>query len=155
MRALGLLIAALRSPARNLSAPSACAAGSGASLANRITLRLVRFSLPVVGPAGAVLGAGRALPNTLLKSGALKGPDDGARGGGWALATLLGGSGLGGGGAATCGSGRGAARATVRRGAGMCSRIGPPRSPGYRRDGTVREYSPPGYSKTPPREGSG
>src|SRR5258707_11962037 len=118
IRALGLVMAALRSPARNLSAPSACAAGSGASLANRMTLRLVRFSLPVVGPAGAVLGA--VLPNTLLKSGALKGPDDGGRDGGWALATLLGGSGLGGGGAATCGSGRGAARATVRRGAGMC-----------------------------------
>src|SRR5882757_873821 len=95
IRALGEIMAALRSPARNLSAPSACAAGSGASLANRMTLRLVRFSLPVVGPAGAVLGA---LPNTLLKSGALKGPDDGARdGGGWALATLLGGSGLVGG----------------------------------------------------------
>src|SRR5436190_10752882 len=100
IRALGLVMAALRSPARNLSAPSACAAGSGASLANRITLRLVRFSLPVVGPAGAVLGTGGALPNTLLKSGALKGVGPagaGVRdGGGWALATRLGGAGLGG-----------------------------------------------------------
>src|ERR1700677_1701634 len=64
---------ALRSPARNLIAPSAPEAGSGASLAKRMTLRLVRFSLPVVGPAGAVLGGGGAgagglLPNTWLRS---------------------------------------------------------------------------------------
>src|SRR5471032_402272 len=65
-RALGLVMEALRSPARNLIAPKAAFAGSGAFLANRITLRLVRLSLPVAGPAGAVLGGGgAALPNTL------------------------------------------------------------------------------------------
>src|SRR5471030_2239675 len=63
-RALGLVMEALRSPARNLIAPKAAFAGSGAFLANRITLRLVRLSLTVAGPAGAVLG-GAALPNTL------------------------------------------------------------------------------------------
>src|SRR5271165_4001416 len=67
IRALGLIIAALRSPAKNFSAPSADLAGSGASLANRMTLRLVRFSLPVVGPAGAVLGGGGTLANMLPK----------------------------------------------------------------------------------------
>ena len=40
--------------------PSAPAAGSAASLANRIMLFLVRLSLPVVGPAGAVRGGGGA-----------------------------------------------------------------------------------------------
>src|SRR6185369_11559881 len=102
IRALGVAMAEFNSPARKRILPSAAWAGSGASLANRITLRLVRFSLPVVGPAGAVLGTGGALPNTLLKSGALKGLGPAGAGvlggGGWALATLLGGSGRGGGG---------------------------------------------------------
>src|SRR5436190_18371097 len=112
IRALGVLIAELRSPARNLSAPRACLAGSGASLANKMTLRLVRLSLPVVGPAGAVLtgggaleavfGAGlEALPNTLLRSvappkGLASVVGAGVRaGGGSALATFGAGAGLG------------------------------------------------------------
>src|SRR3954468_19578055 len=51
-------MAALSSPARNLIEPSAPAAGSAASLANRIMLRLVKASLPVLGPAGALRGGG-------------------------------------------------------------------------------------------------
>ncbi len=56
-------MAALRSPARNLIAPSADCAGSAAWGANRITLRLVRPG--VAGSAGgggtALAGAGLAL----------------------------------------------------------------------------------------------
>src|SRR5262245_60042579 len=129
-------MAALRSPARNLSAPKAEAAGSGASLANRITLRLERLSLPVEGPAGAVWGGAGALPKTLLRSGVLRmlgddGAGAGLGAGGWALAMRLGGSGLGAGAGAACASvcGRGAARATVRR-VGMRNTMGPLRWPG-------------------------
>src|ERR1700744_4485987 len=90
-------------------APSAPWAGSGGSLENRITLSLVRFSLPVTGPAGAVragLGGGGAaeacccgwLPNTLLRAGAPpKGLPDEAWGAGAGAGS---GAGLGGGGGA-------------------------------------------------------
>src|SRR5205807_6979848 len=102
-RALGLIIEALRSPARNLSAPNAALAGSGASLANRMTLRLVRLSFPVVGPAGAVLEAiwgatcgafWGGLRKTLLRSGPKGFALVAGAGAGSALATLLGGAGL-------------------------------------------------------------
>lgn len=89
-------MALLRSTARNLMAPSAPSAGSDASSANRITLRLVRPALSEGVGAALGAGAGRAgWVNTLERLGwATKGLDAGGRGAGCAR------GGGGGGGAA-------------------------------------------------------
>src|SRR5580704_2496468 len=61
MRAVGPDMALLRSPARNLIAPSAERAGSEASGANRMTLRLVNPGVRGCDSSGLAAGGGSAL----------------------------------------------------------------------------------------------
>src|SRR5580693_6461270 len=71
MRAVGPDMAVLRSPARNLIAPSAERAGSEASGANRMTLRLVSPGVSGSEAAGlAAGGGGSALATRVAGAGA-------------------------------------------------------------------------------------